>query len=413
MFDGRYANNGWLQELPDATSKLTWDNAAYLSTATARKLGVKSMDRVKLSLGQRALELAAFVVPGTADDAVVVSLGYGRQAGGKVAQGVGFNAYALRDDTEYFAAGATLTRVGKRRLLLASTQDHGSMEGRPIIREGTLAQYNKDPEFAKKAVKHPPLKSAWTEPHERGGHQWGMSIDLSACNGCNACVVACQAENNVPVVGKQRVMEGREMHWLRMDRYFSGDQDSAEMVVQPMGCVHCEMAPCEGVCPVAATTHSPEGLNDMAYNRCIGTRYCSNNCPFKVRRFNFFQYNGDLSPLDKMQKNPDVTVRFRGVMEKCTYCVQRINEAKIAAKRDGDGTVTDGTIQPACAQACPTRAIAFGDLNDRKSEVSRRKAMGRDYAVLSELNIKPRTTYLARLRNPNPELAGGSDKEQK
>jgi molybdopterin-containing oxidoreductase family iron-sulfur binding subunit len=404
LFDGRYAQNGWLQELPDPVTKLTWDNAACISPATASRLGVRSFDLVELTSGGRALELPAFVVPGTADDAVVVSLGYGRREGGSVLAGAGADAYRLRTTRAPWFARASLKKIGRRRLL-ASTQDHGSMEGRPIVREGTLKQYRADPEFARKAVRHPPLRSIWTEPNPKDPPQWGMCVDLNACTGCNACVVACQAENNIPVVGRRRVIEGREMHWVRVDRYFTGPPDDPDgMVTQPMMCQHCELAPCEGVCPVAATVHSPEGLNDMAYNRCIGTRYCSNNCPYKVRRFNFFQYNGDIDPVARMQKNPDVTVRFRGVMEKCTFCVQRINEAKIAAKRDGDGTVADGEIEPACAQACPAGAIVFGDIANLSSEVSKLRRQARAYAVLSELNIKPRLTYLAKLRNPNPEL---------
>jgi molybdopterin-containing oxidoreductase family iron-sulfur binding subunit len=404
LYDGRYANNGWLQELPDPVTKLTWDNAACLGPATASRLGVKSFDLVELTSGGRTLRLPAFVVPGTADDAVVVSLGYGRTQGGSVLKDAGADAYRLRTTRAPWFARVALEKAGRRRLL-ASTQDHGSMEGRPIVREGTLAQFRKDPEFARKAVKHPPLRSIWTEPNPKSSPQWGMCVDLNACTGCNACVVACQAENNIPVVGRRRVLEGREMHWVRVDRYFSGPpEDPTGMVTQPMMCHHCELAPCEGVCPVAATVHSPEGLNDMAYNRCIGTRYCSNNCPYKVRRFNFFQYNGDIDPVSRMQKNPDVTVRFRGVMEKCTFCVQRINAARIAAKRDGDGRIPDGEIEPACAQACPSRAIVFGDVADLSSEVSRQGRQARAYTVLSEINVKPRLTYLAKLRNPNPEL---------
>jgi len=405
LYDGRYANNGWLQELPDPVTKLTWDNAACISPRTATRLGIKPFDQVQLTCDGRSMQIAAFVVPGTADDAVVVSLGYGRREGGTVLSHAGFDTYQLRtSNSPWFKRGASLKKVGQR-YLLASTQDHGSMEGRPLIREGTLAQLAAEPRFAEKAAPHPLLESIWTPPNPTDGQQWGMSIDLNLCTGCNACVVACQAENNIPVVGKRRVLEGREMHWIRLDRYFTGPAEEARsMAVQPMACHHCELAPCESVCPVAATVHSPEGLNDMAYNRCIGTRYCSNNCPYKVRRFNFFQYNKGIDPVARMQKNPDVTLRFRGVMEKCTFCVQRINEAKIAAKRDGNGVVADGAIVPACAQACPTRAIVFGDTNDPKSGVSRRKAESRDYAVLAELNIRPRLTYLARLRNPNPEL---------
>jgi len=402
-FDGRYANNGWMQEAPDPTTKLTWDNAACLGKTTAAALGVSTGDVVRLKVAGAELEIPVLVLSGTADNTVVLALGYGRRSGGKVAKDVGADTFALRTQSgRWIAFGASIEPMGRKHEL-ATTQEHDSQEGRAILRETTLAKHRADP----KAIGHvegPPLKSLWEEPNVRTGQQWGMSIDLSSCTGCNACVLACQAENNIPVVGKERVLDGREMHWIRIDRYFAGDGDEEVMSSQPMACTHCENAPCESVCPVAATVHSPEGLNDMAYNRCIGTRYCSNNCPLKVRRFNFFNYNNDIEPAESLQKNPDVTIRFRGVMEKCTYCVQRINEQKIIAKRDGDGVVPDGAIVTACEQACPTRAIVFGDVNSSTSAVSKAKRQDRDYSVLAELNIKPRTTYLARVRNPNPEL---------
>lgn len=402
VYDGRYGNNGWLQELPDPTTKLTWDNAAIIDSATAAALGVESGDMLRIESEGRALEVPAMIVPGTAEGTVVLAIGYGRKTG-RVAAGAGFDANVLRTSaSRWILAGASVRSTGRRHAL-ATTQEHGSMEGRPILRQTTMEAYRRDPAAVSKTP-GPPLKSLWNEPHPRGGQQWGMSIDLSSCTGCSACVVACQAENNVPVVGKDAVLKGREMHWLRLDRYIEGQGNGATMASQPMACTHCENAPCESVCPVAATVHSPEGLNDMAYNRCIGTRYCSNNCPLKVRRFNFFNYNDEIEAVQSLQKNPDVTVRFRGVMEKCTYCVQRINEQKIKAKREGSGVVPDGAIATACEQACPTRAIVFGDVNDGGSRVVAAKRQGRSYSVLAELNIKPRTTYLARIRNPNPEL---------
>jgi Fe-S-cluster-containing dehydrogenase component len=404
VLDGRYANNPWLQELPDPITKLTWDNAACLSPRTAEALGVRSSELVELSCRGRTLRAAALVVPGTVDDSVVLALGYGRRAAGQVGTGVGFDAGRLRDvSSPGFVGGARIRRAGGRHAQ-AITQEHASMEGRAIIREGTVAEFHADPEFAAKMVDGPPLRSLWTEPNVRTGQQWGMSVDLNTCIGCNACVVACQAENNIPVVGKQHVIERRAMHWMRVDRYFKGPRDAPLVAFQPVACQHCESAPCEEVCPVAATAHSPEGLNDMAYNRCIGTRYCSNNCPYKVRRFNFFQYNKGLDPLVQMQKNPDVTMRFRGVMEKCTYCVQRIQEAKIRVHGEQRDAVPDGAIVPACAQTCPSQAIVFGDINDPESAVSKRKQHPGDYALLGQLNVKPRTTYKVKLRNPNPEL---------
>jgi molybdopterin-containing oxidoreductase family iron-sulfur binding subunit len=277
------------------------------------------------------------------------------------------------------------------------------MEGRPLVRESSIEEYRNDPRFAEEMVKHFPLVSLWDEHGYEEGYQWGMSIDLNACTGCNACTIACQSENNIPIVGKEQVKKGREMHWIRLDRYFAGDLENPEMLHQPVACQHCEMAPCEQVCPVAATVHDEEGLNVMTYNRCIGTRYCSNNCPFKVRRFNFFNYTKDLPEIVKMVQNPDVTVRSRGVMEKCTYCVQRISSAKITAKNE-NRTVEDGEIQTACEQACPGNAIVFGNINDPKSKVVESKQNDRTYDMLAELNIKPRTSYLAKLRNPNPDL---------
>jgi molybdopterin-containing oxidoreductase family iron-sulfur binding subunit len=401
-FDGRFANNGWLQELPDPMTKLTWDNAALLSPASARRLGLASGDMVDLVVGGRGVRLPVLIAPGQADDSLALTLGQGRRRAGSVGTGVGFDVYPLRTSSGLGFATATLQRTGRTHRL-AIAHGHHSQEGRPLVRQATVAEAHEDPAFAKKPdEEHPPLVSLWKE-HEYQGHKWGMVIDLQSCIGCNACTVACQAENNIPLVGKTGVEKSREMHWIRIDRYFT-DGDDPESVAQPIACQQCEQAPCEQVCPVGATTHSPEGLNDMAYNRCIGTRYCANNCPYKVRRFNFFNYQKDLDELRKMQFNPDVTVRSRGVMEKCTYCVQRINGAKSAAHQAGRDRVRDGEVVTACQQTCPTRAITFGDLNDPSSEVARRAADPRNYVLLEELNIKPRTSFLARVRNPNPEL---------
>lgn len=426
--DGRFAANGWLQELPHPVTKITWDNPAYVSAATAAKLGVKNGDFVEVKLGGGAVKLPVWIAPGQADDTVSVSLGYGR-IGAPVAEGAGFDVNPLRSwGARWIAEGATVSAAGGS-YALASTQDYGSMkppsymgvefEERPIVLERTRAEFKAEPNFVEKAnlMERSRLQHLWDPPKLTGKQQWGMSIDLNTCTGCNACVVACQAENNIPVVGKDQVLRAREMHWMRIDRYFRGDEDNPTAVVQPMACQHCEAAPCETVCPVAATTHSPEGLNDMAYNRCIGTRYCSNNCPYKVRRFNYLAFNLDVRPspfwtndpdgawLSQMQKNPDVTVRFRGVMEKCTYCVQRIQEAKIESHVAGRDLVEDGRIVTACQQVCPTEAIVFGDIRDPDSKVSKAKRSPRDYQVLRDLNNHPRTSYLARIRNPNPDLA--------
>ncbi len=405
LYDGRLANVGWLQELPDPVTKLTWDNAALMSPATAHRLGVKNSDVVKLQVDGNSLEAPVWVMPGQADNSIALALGYGRRIAGTVGTAVGVDAGSLRSSSAFsFTAGVTVSSTGKT-YPLSNSQDHGSMEERPLIREATLGEYRASPTFAPDMVETPKLESLWNDIKYDTGYQWGMTIDLNVCTGCNACTIACQSENNVPIVGKEQVAKGREMHWLRMDRYFIGDEDDPQMAQQPMACQQCEMAPCEQVCPVAATNHDEEGLNVMVYNRCIGTRYCSNNCPYKVRRFNYFNFTKDTSEVAKMGMNPDVTVRSRGVMEKCTYCTQRISRAKLTAKKD-DRQVADGEIISACQQACPTKAIVFGNINDPKSEVSRIKEQNRNYKIFAEINTRPRTSYQARLRNPNPELPG-------
>ncbi len=426
LYDGSFGNNPWLQELPDPMTKLTWDNAAVMSPATATALGVSSGDMVSISLEGRSLDIAAFVLPGAVDNSILLPLGYGRDKAGRFATAAGFNTYSLRSSSAmHWAVGATASAKGST-YELASTQNYGRLDPkletpfglveyprRTSVRESTLEQFRAKPDrvLDQEVMPADTLKSLFKQPNTVDGQQWGMSIDLNVCTGCSACTIACQAENNIMVVGKERIAKGREMSWIRMDRYFTGDEDNPQAVVQPVACAHCETAPCEQVCPVAATSHSPEGLNDIAYNRCIGTRYCANNCPFKVRRFNFFNYakeNHEDIPLGAMQRNPDVSVRFRGVVEKCTYCVQRINRAKIDAKVDGSGVVEDGQIVPACAQACPTNAIVFGDIRDKDSKVARAKDEPRTYAMLSELNLHPRTTYQGKLRNTNPAMPGAA-----
>jgi molybdopterin-containing oxidoreductase family iron-sulfur binding subunit len=406
--DGRHANNGWLQELPKPVTKLTWDNAALLAPALAERLGVDNGDIVELARAGRTLEAPVWIVPGHADRAVTLTLGYGRERTGRAGRGTGFNAYALRTSDALWSGGGLTIRLTGRKAKLASTQHHYSMEGRDLIRVATAAEYARDPRFAQKPGETPMPKETlfdYSKPGSSPDYAWGMAIDLNKCIGCNACMIACQAENNIPVVGKEQVAAGREMHWIRVDRYYTGDLDAPTAYSQPVTCMHCEDAPCEPVCPVGATQHSEEGLNEMVYNRCVGTRFCSNNCPYKVRRFNFLDYTAIDGP-QKMLQNPDVTVRSRGVMEKCTYCVQRIQCAKIGAEEDGR-LVRDGEIAPACAQACPARAIVFGNLKDETSEVSRLKRDPRDYGLLTELGTRPRTSYQARLRNPNSELEPG------
>ena len=497
MDDGRFANNGWLQECPDPMTKISWDNAILVSPKLASELGIvpagsllqvarkeeadfyqgRENARVfEVTLNGRKITGPVHIQPGLSNYTIVLPLGYGRTQSGHIGTGAGFSAYPLRTtDGMAFATGAKLRDTGER-VQLANTQEHWSMEGRDIVREANMDEFKENPRFVAgigmeshtppvlgkegerrpgeteadylkrihggnptEAQKYLPRgNSLYETPNLDGIHQWGMSIDLNTCIGCNACVVACQAENNIPIVGREQVMRGREMHWIRLDRYYSDGKADAEafgaegnkalpedpqVSMQPMTCQHCELAPCETVCPVNATVHDDEGINVMAYNRCIGTRYCANNCPYKVRRFNFFDFNkratdalylgplghqSDMPELVKMVKNPDVTVRMRGVMEKCTYCVQRVQSAKIAQKRlagaTGNVEIPDGTIKTACQQVCPVEAIVFGNIKDEHSAVSLAKKQERDYAVLGYLNIRPRTTYLGKLRNPNPAM---------
>jgi len=481
MDDGRYYNNGWLQELPDPITKLTWDNGAMISPAMAKQLEVETGDLIKIDVTEtshdanggpvrRELVVAALVSPGHVDNSVTIPLGYGRSmpgsdvlpyAGARENDKVtnveqrGFNAYLLRTASHpcfVTADGKTVesisvSKVGKK-YPLSITQEHWAIEGRGVVREATLERYREDNEFVQKAggSDEPQrfLPSIYSHPPMTAAQQWGLVVDLNVCTGCSACVIACQAENNIPVVGKLQVSHGRAMHWIRIDRYYASEKpfdedngdwpENPEIVHQPIMCQHCENAPCETVCPVNATIHSEDGLNVMAYNRCVGTRYCANNCPFKVRRFNFFDYNQRpvgkkriagqfgiyeeyIAPFTskgapdivKMQKNPNVTVRMRGVMEKCTFCVQRIEEAKIATHArvgasGGDLRIPRDSFTTACAQACPNEAIAFGDIKDPESKVSKWKGQDRNYRLLDYLNVNARTSYLARIRNPNPKM---------
>jgi len=455
IYDGRFANNGWLQELPQSLTKVTWDNAAIMSPSTAESLGVKHGLMVALTRNDRTVTLPVYEMPGCAPAVVTVAFGYGRTrvgaVGGSSADGiesVGTDVSPLRTSDSFSIAYGVQARPRFDKYKLSTTQDHWAIDERgrdeaeersfTLIREGTVALMEKVPEFAEAKGPHVPqigTGSPWKEPMERIMEerpelpQWGMAIDLNKCIGCNACVVACQSENNVPIVGKEQVANSREMHWLRIDRYFQGDKENANIVQQPVACMHCETAPCEQVCPVAATVHTDEGLNAMAYNRCIGTRYCANNCPFKVRRFNYFNYNKDIGvgygidaypnsienanrKLQALVLNPEVTVRGRGVMEKCTYCVQRIEKAKINARVEGGRPIADGEIVTACQSACPTRAIEFGNVSDPNSVVAKKHADKRSYGMLGQLNVKPRTEYLARVTNPHPRLMTSFQLEQ-
>jgi MoCo/4Fe-4S cofactor protein with predicted Tat translocation signal len=462
VWDGRYANNAWLQELPKPLTQLTWDNAALISPATGKAQNLSSEDVIELSYGGRKLRAAVWLTPGQPDETVTLSLGYGRTHAGKLGTGNGFNAYALRTaEAPWFGSGLEVRKVGGV-YKLANTQRYFNQYGRKLVRSGTIDEVNADPkspEFMREEgeEKYPSLyPQMWPSDDEKnapeaaplsgrhgpraGGGQaggspeagggtaaggtgeypdrgynnnaipaWGMVIDNNACIGCNACVLACQSENNIATVGKDQVLMHRQMHWIRIDTYYSGGMENPETLFAPIPCMHCEKAPCEPVCPVEATSHSAEGLNEQTYNRCVGTRYCQNNCPYKVRRFNFLQYSDQKTPTIQMMRNPDVTVRSRGVMEKCTYCVQRINEARIQAEKE-DREIRDGDIVPACAQACPTQAIIFGNINDAASNsgsgsrVRQLKQEPLNYGILTELNTRPRTSYLAKLRNPNPDL---------
>lgn len=454
IYDGRHANNPWLLELPEVASKITWDNVAAFSPATAKALDLTSGDMIRLTRGAASLEIAAWVQPGQSDNSVALTLGWGRQEAGRYGDKHGFNAGVIRTtDAMDFAEGVTVAKmsandrdklsdklrrpgiagndspapgrvepdgpfdVATGRFKIAQTQDHHEMEGRPVAIDATLEEYRKQPDFPlfpapehhrKYGTPDPKVPPLWNQvDYSKAQYKWGLTIDLSSCTGCQSCVMACQSENNIPAVGKEQIVRGREMAWLRIDRYFVGDDiNDPEVSLQPVACVQCEEAPCENVCPVNATEHSPDGLNDMAYNRCIGTRYCANNCPYKVRRFNFLNYHGNLGEVpevEKMKFNPNVTVRMRGVMEKCNYCVQRIEEGKIEARRE-NREVRDGDIVTACAQACPASAITFGNLNDPKSRVSQAAALTRGYHLLAELGTHPRTKHLGKIRNPNPEM---------
>jgi MoCo/4Fe-4S cofactor protein with predicted Tat translocation signal len=434
VYDGRFANNGWLQELPKPVTKLTWDNAALISPKLAQKRdfahkvqsrggehGQVRTPLVDIELNGSKVTAAVWTVPGQAENTVVLPLGYGRSRAGYTGTNKGFNAYVVRTSNALWAAGdGKMTATGDS-YPLACTQYHFNMEGRKILSTATLSEYQKNPDFAHEHDETPSKDDSLYKEFGYPGYAWGMAIDLTKCNGCNACVAACVSENNIPVVGKDQVMRGREMHWIRVDRYYTNTADSStaggtgdpseynptldnpETFFQPVPCQQCENAPCEQVCPVGATVHSAEGLNDMVYNRCIGTRYCSNNCPYKVRRFNFLRFQDWDTPQFKLMRNPEVTVRSRGVMEKCTYCVQRINNVRIDSEKQ-NRPIRDGEIVTACESACPTEAIVFGNANDPNSRVGKLKAQQRNYSILGELNARPRTTYLAAVRNPNPEL---------
>lgn len=432
VYDGRFANNGWLQELPRPMNKLTWGNALLVSPALAASSSLSDGDEVEVTYHGRSLDVPIMIQPGQADGVVTLHLGFGRTRVGRVGAGVGESAYRLRtSDAPWSGVGVTLRKTNRRRQL-ATTQQHQTMAGRALVRHAPIGEFRARPDFAHEPDHHirdisihsdKPLEpaSSGEKTHalpppfvhpKSDGNSWAMVINLNTCIGCGSCTLACQAENNIPVVGADQASRGREMHWIRVDRYFETSDpervaENPRIHHQPVPCMHCENAPCELVCPVGATMHDAEGLNVMVYNRCVGTRYCGNNCPFKVRRFNFYQFSDQKTPALKLLNNPDVTVRTRGVMEKCTYCVQRISAARIAAETESPPRteLRDGEVVTACQAACPTRAITFGNIQDPKSKVLELRESARSYALLAELNVRPRTTYLAKLTNPNPELA--------
>ena len=425
-----------MQEIPKPITSLTWDNAALISMKVAKKLNIKNGQMLEISVGDKSINIPAFITPGQNQKSITLELGYGRKFNGRIGNEVGFNVYPLRNSgSPSFILNGSI-KVLNETYPLASTQDHHGLEDDKyaapgfddlankevqsripeLVKQSTLDYYKDNPDWVQKKVEQhkPDKKRSWADHSMYNpdwdyskGPQWGMSIDLTSCTSCNACSIACQSENNIPVVGKQQVMNGREMHWIRIDNYFAGDPDNPEVSTQSVACVHCELAPCESVCPVAATTHSSDGVNQMTYNRCLGTRYCANNCPYKVRKFNFYNYTRDLPEVVQMAMNPDVSIRFRGVMEKCTYCYQRISSARITAENEGR-EIKDGDFQVACQQSCPADAIKFGDINDPNSEVSKAKGRNRDYALLAHLGTAPRTTYLAKIRNQNPMLVSES-----
>ncbi len=404
IYDGEYANNGWLQEAPKPYTQLTWDNAILINPNTAKDMGLETEDEVEISLDGRTVRGGIWETPGHPKNSITIFLGYGRTRAGRVGNGPGFSAYQIRStQKQWIATGVQLKKTGNK-FLFATTQGFQNMDGRDIVRVATLEDFIANPDFAHEKTEAPVEGLTMFQPYDYSKeYKWGMAIDLNSCVGCKSCVVACVAENNVPVVGKEMVKRGRHMHWLRVDNYHEGSVDAPRTYSQPVPCQQCENAPCELVCPVGATVHSTEGLNDMIYNRCVGTRYCSNNCPYKVRRFNFLLFQDWTTPQFKMVRNPDVTVRSRGVMEKCTYCVQRITHARINSERE-ERKIRDGEVVTACAQACPADAIVFGDLNNPNSRVAKLRAQERNYGLLEELNNRPRTTYMAVVRNPNPEL---------
>jgi len=412
VYDGRWANNGWLQELPKPLTKLTWDNAVLIDPTLSDILKVRTGNLVEVESRGRKVRGAVLVMPGQADNTITLVMGYGLKRAGSNGSKRGYNAFQVRtSDAPWIAGGVKITPVGED-YPLALTQNHQVIDNKTAIeetikrapvREATLAEFTANPRFAQEMKEEPASSDTLYPAYEYNEYKWGMSIDLNSCVGCNACLVACQAENNIPVVGKEQVIRERHMNWIRLDAYNEGDLANPRTLFQPVPCMQCENAPCELVCPVGATVHSSEGLNDMVYNRCVGTRYCSNNCPYKVRRFNFLLFSDWDTPTLKLLHNPDVTVRSRGVMEKCTYCIQRITRARIESEKE-QRKIRDQEIQTACQQACPAEAIIFGDLNDKNSRVARLKAEPRNYGLLAELNTRPRTTYLAAVRNPNPEL---------